>query len=407
MKSLLHYLYSVYDLGTKIKKLKDKRSNPKIATAAIAFSVILGFMLKIRSFNQLDDYLEYNDFKGLVPKKMRLPRIDAIRDSLKCFCLKSLQAMHSAIIRCSIQNKLVQNGTIDGYKVVAIDGVETFESTKKSCANCLTRVINKTAHYFHRFVVATFVGKDPHIIIGFKMLNPKQDSSNKDEGEISAAKRLVLDLSKQFRRFADIIVYDALACNADWINFIRQQFKIHVVVRVKNKRLNIVKVANAAFKNRDADAIWENNSIKISVWEAIIKMDGVADCVRYVKFLKKYKDSRTGKSMYSQICIVTTHMSISLETLHKIARARWEIENNIFHQIKTEWHMDHCFIHDEIGLEAAFGFLVIAFNLMQLFFFRCIKNFRQRRLQQVEVVERIIKELHGYNTHNVYVFDTS
>ena len=67
---MLHYLYSVYDLGTKIKRLKDQRSNPKITTAAIAFSVILGFMLKIRSFNQLDDYLEYDDFRGLVPKKM-------------------------------------------------------------------------------------------------------------------------------------------------------------------------------------------------------------------------------------------------------------------------------------------------------------------------------------------------
>ena len=64
-------------------------------------------------------------------------------------------------------------------------------------------------------------------------------------------------------------------------------------------------------------------------------------------------------------------------------------------------------IHDEIGLDAAFGFLVIAFNLMQLFFFRCLKNFRQKRLIQVEVIERIIKELYGYNTHNVYVFDTS
>ena len=69
--------------------------------------------------------------------------------------------------------------------------------------------------------------------------------------------------------------------------------------------------------------------------------------------------------------------------------------------------MDHCFIHDEIGLEAAFGFLVISFNLMQLFFFRCLKSFRQRHLQQVEVVERIIKELLGFDAHGVYVFDTS
>ena len=65
------------------------------------------------------------------------------------------------------------------------------------------------------------------------------------------------------------------------------------------------------------------------------------------------------------------------------------------------------FIHDEIGLEAVFGFLVIAFNFMQLFLFRCLKNFRQRGLLQVEVIECIIKELLGFNAHGVYVFDTS
>ena len=61
-------------------------------------------------------------------------------------------------------------------------------------------------------------------------------------------------------------------------------------------------------------------------------------------------------------------------------------------------------IHDEIGLEAAFGFLVIAFNLMQLFFFRCIKNFRQRGLLQVVVIERIISNFYA---HGLYVLDTS
>ena len=32
---------------------------------------------------------------------------------------------------------------------MAIDGVKTFKSINKSCANCLTRVVNKTTHYFH------------------------------------------------------------------------------------------------------------------------------------------------------------------------------------------------------------------------------------------------------------------
>jgi len=53
------------------------------------------------------------------------------------------------------------------------------------------------------------------------MLKPKLDSSSKDEGELSAAKRLLHQLHQQHRHFADVIVYDALACNAPWINAVK------------------------------------------------------------------------------------------------------------------------------------------------------------------------------------------
>ena len=120
LRNLLHYLSGVYDLGGKIKKLRDHRTNPKIATSSIAFTLLIGFMLKIRSFNQLDDWLEHDDFKRIVPRKMRLPRIDVIRDSLKVIELTNIETLHHSIITTSIKNKLVRNGTIDGYKVVII-----------------------------------------------------------------------------------------------------------------------------------------------------------------------------------------------------------------------------------------------------------------------------------------------
>ena len=53
--TLLNYVSKVYGLGEKIKALKDARSNTKISTPAISMVVLIGFMLKIRSFNQLDD----------------------------------------------------------------------------------------------------------------------------------------------------------------------------------------------------------------------------------------------------------------------------------------------------------------------------------------------------------------
>jgi hypothetical protein len=65
--------------------------------------------------------------------------------------------------------------------------------------------------------------------------------------------------------------------------------------------------------------------------------------------------------------------------------------------------MDHCFIHHENGLEATLMFMIIAFNLMQLFFFRGLRNFRNRKLLQIEVIERIILEIVSYNSKGKYI----
>ena len=248
LKIMLNYISSVYGLSEKIKSLKDNRMNKKIKTSSISFVLLMGFMLKIRSLNQLDDWLENGDFKKLVPRKVRLPRIDAIRNSLECFDIKSLENMHDSIIKETKDNKLFRNGTIDGYKVVTFDGVELFESTKKSCSNCLTRQINDKTHYFHRAVVGAYVGKDPHFVIGHEMLKPKKDSSKKDEGELTAAKRLIDNLHQKHHHFADVIVYDAIACNAPWINTVKK-YGMDAVVRVKDERLNIVKDAMGLFEN--------------------------------------------------------------------------------------------------------------------------------------------------------------
>ena len=413
LKTLLKYVSNVYDLGKKINSLRDKRKNTSIPTKAVAISLIIGFMLSIRSFNKLDDYLENNDFRKIIPKRMKLPRIGTVRDSLKTFEIDGLIRVHDEILKESKKNKLYRNGTIDGLKVVALDGVELFESKKKNCPNCLTRIINKVPHYYHKSVVAGYVGTDPHLVLGQEMLKPKQDSSlYKGEGELTAAKRLITALHQKHHNFADIIVYDAIACNAPWINFIKQ-YNMESVVRVKDERLNIVKDALGLFKTREADSFWEvqnkNNRVtNICAWSENIYMSGVEGDIRFVKFVEDVIDLSTGEIVKtSEIWIITTAKSMSLETLRKIIHARWGIENNIFRQLKNQWHMDHCFIHHENGLEATLMFMIIAFNLMQLFFFRCLRNFRSRKLLQIEVIERIVLEIVSYSGKYILGIDTS
>ena len=396
LKQLLTYINKVYDIGEKINTLKDKKVKSPAKISTITFVVLFGFMLQIRSFNRLENWLKKGKFKKVVPKNTKMPRIDAVRRSLSDFDLDGLKGIHNGIVKTTIKNKVFRSGTLNGLKVVAIDGVELFESTKKCCEKCLSRLHkNGVTHYFHRSVVCVTVGSDPHIILGQEMLEPKKDASEKDEGEITGGKRLIKNLYKQYHHFADIIVADALYCKSTWIKEVLS-IGMNAVVRVKDERLNIVKDALALFKCRQANENWtvkrkSNNYSIIKAWdEDNFEMPASDIKVRFIKFIEEI---HTGDNVeIKEAWIITTDKFTSVETLWKIMHKRWDIENNAFHQLKTEWHLDHCFLHSPTGVETVLMFIIIAFNLMQLYFFRCIRGFRKKRMLQIDVIEDIRDE---------------
>ncbi|OAT83470.1 transposase [Desulfotomaculum copahuensis] len=397
LKQMLIYFSKIYHLGEKINTLKDKRAKSSVKISTVTFVVLFGFMLQIRSFNRLEHWLKKGKFKKVLPKKTKIPRIDTIRRVLSNFDLDGLNELNNSIIKTSTKNKVFRKGTIDGLKVVAIDGVELFESTNKCCDNCLTRVQKDgITHYFHRSVICATVGSDPHLIIGQEMLEPKRDASDKDEGEITAGKRLIRKLHKEFHHFADIIVADALYCKSTWIKEVLS-IGMDAVVRVKDERLNIVKDALGLFKCREADKEWtvkkkSNNYIKIKAWdEDNFQMPNSDIEVRFIKFIEEIHSS--SKVEIKESWIITTSKVTSVETLWKIIHKRWEIENNAFHQLKTEWHLNHCFLHSHEGVETVLMFIIIAFNLMQLYFFRCIRNFREKHMLQIDIIEDIKDEI--------------
>lgn len=115
-------------------------------------------------------------------------------------------------------------------------------------------------------------------------------------------------------------------------------------------------------------------------------MDNVESPLRFVKFAMKYMDKK-----HTQIMIVTTCMDMALKTLFKIIRARWDIENSIFDNLKTECGLEHCFVHGGKAVEAVLYFIFIASNILQLFLFRRLK---QHFTTQREMVRLLLKGLY-------------
>ncbi len=391
---LVNYMKNVFSIDKGLNKLTDARVNPKYKTSQVILPLLLGLLLRIESMNELKYLLKENEFGNVIKRGTNLPQIDTIRDTLKVIYLDGLEVILTHIVKKTIKNKVFREGTIDGYMVGAVDGTKFFGSKKKSCPKCLT----SKDHFYHSGVVMSTIGEGPKLVVGFDTYKPGEDSVKKDEGELNAAKRLITDVSKTYYNLFDVVVYDALACNSKWINHCLD-LGLDIVVRAKkNKSVKSIKWQT---NKCDPVEIWKNEKgySEIIVFEELFRMTGVKQTLRFVKYKYKYIDDR-----YDQIMIVTSCLDASLRTLLKMIKGRWNIENSVFNNLKTECGLEHCYVHGGNAVDAILYLIFIASNIMQLFLLRRLKNHYQT---QKEIVRKLLKGLYLLEYDRELVFNSS
>ncbi|MCA1072495.1 transposase [Clostridium bowmanii] len=400
LDKLVKYMKDVYKIEKGISKLSDKRRNPIYDTGQVILPVLFGFMIRIQSFNELNNRIKSNDFKRLVSRKTKFPFIDTIRDTLKVINVKGIDDINVGIIKKSVENKVFRKGTIDGYSVAAIDGTKIFGSNKKSCKECLVTVKGKNTHYSHSAVFISTVGKKPRMVLDFELYKAGIDSPKKDEGELTVAKRLLEKVTSEHKNLIDIVVYDALACNSIWINHCNK-CKVTPVVQVKKNNINSIKEIKSEINKEEITENWydEDKKLEVKVYEKSLHMNNVDEPLRFIKFTKKKNDKK-----YSQILLITTSFEIPLKVLYKIISARWDIENSVFNNLKTHCALDRCFVHNINAIEAILYLMIIASNLMQLFINRRLKSAVK---SQKELIRLIIKELYLLKENKECIFNTT
>lgn len=397
LEKFMEYIHKVYGIGGKLREIVDTRNRRTIKTHVVSYLLLFTFVLQVSSFNRMRYLLEDNKrrFQHLIGKKHRIPKIDAIRDIVKQMDQASVQGTSDHIVSKAIENKVLRENTINGFRVAAVDGVELFSSKLKNCSSCLSREVKGETEYFHKAVVCMTVGSDPHIALGVEMLHPKKDGSDKGEGEQTGVKRLMTNLRRTHHHFADVIVADALFMNAPFINLVKGM-KMDVVIRAKDERLNIVKDALGLFTKREEDAVFQDTKKQVLVWdEDHFQMAGCPENIRFLRFVE-YWTSPKGKQMKREMwCVTTLPKGVSAHTVWLIMRKRWDIENNGFRMLKTYFHADHCYVHGDGSNEKVLLFILMAFNLMELFLFRRLKCFRERKLLRINIISTMYDELYA------------
>lgn len=384
LSRLLSYMNKVFSVDKRMDSLTDSRKQCSVRLRTVVTIVLVGFIMQLPSFYQIFSQSNFRKrMSHLFSKGTKLPKIDCARMALEGIAVGELKAIHVDVVQTIRKNKVLTRGTIDGLVVSAIDGVELFSSDKKCCSECLTRERKDgTIEYFHRSVVCMTIGSDPHVIFGQEFLKPR-DGSEKDEGELTGAKRLVENLYEAHKHFADVIVGDALYLNAPFINTVLSK-RIDVVIRAKDESRIILQDALGLVRKREADTRFAVKNREVEVWdESGLEMTGVKQRLRFLQF-RETTIPKTGKRVERTIWAFTS-LAQPAQTIYTIMVKRWDIENNGFHQLKTYYHADHCYDHGAV--EAIFMLNILAFNLREMYLFRRIKDFRERKETRINVTQ--------------------
>ena len=393
----------VYKIPQKIKCFSDPRKRKSIPLFNIVMPVLVFLMLQYESFRTVFSAPESMSKRLKNCIKGKIPKIDAVRDLLTKMDREEIRRLHEETIDTLKRNRVFREGTIVGYVVVGLDGVELFSSTKKSCPACLSRKNrNGEMEHFHYSVVCMTVGRSPHVILGQEMLKPK-DGGGKDEGELTGGKRLIERLRKRHGHFADVIVADALYLNAPCINTIKEN-GLEAVIRLKDERRLVFQDAEGLFNRGEGKKkTFEKGKKKVEVWDLSgFAMQNCPHRLRIVRYHEMWEEkSRKKKAEKKErwIWLVTTLEEAGYEVLWEMMNHRWDIEENGFHQLKTYYHAKHCYCHE--ATEVIFYLQIIGFNMRELYLYRRIRAFEGSSVSRKSVSRIFCDELQIEKVKNI------
>jgi hypothetical protein len=235
-------------------KIADARKNPDIPLALINSTLFVSGLLRVRSLNALEAELEKAWFAHAVGAEApaegsRLFSAETVSRQLVKMGAKGPRALLEGIIHKAERNKVFREGWIGALRYVAIDGWEPVRSYGRHCPHCLERTVmvgegeakHAVTQYYHRCVVALLLGEHEEMVLGFESLRTReqrhaagQHSADCDEGEETAAIRLVGRLRATYGNWLDVIVADGLYSNGPFLSEL-EKLRFGAVIVIKKE----------------------------------------------------------------------------------------------------------------------------------------------------------------------------
>lgn len=369
-------------------------------------SVFAMFALRLRSFNALEQELRRpNRWDRWVGG--RKPSADTVGRVLAQCSIEALRHLLVAVTRRAWRTKAIHGRPAAAYRVVAVDGHELWASRARCCAHCLVRPVQvggePAMEYYHRVVVAQWVGVTPPAILDLELVQPR-------EGEVVAARRLVARVVRHYGRLLDVLTADALYLEAPFIRQVLEAGK-HVVVVMKQEARDLYRDADRLRVLLEPQVIHEAPRTT-RLWDLpeLTSFPTLGRAVRVVwadehTVRQKIVGGKRHEVVEQRTWVWVTDLPPSVvpaTTIQRWGHDRWDLESRGFNELVSLWHMDHCVVHQPTAIEALLLTLAAAFLTTYLFYERNLKPAARRHLTRLALATQLREEFTGPATTTVW-----
>jgi hypothetical protein len=373
---LLRYVRKGLRLRRYLERPGDGRRFPQIPAPAMLWAMLLGQILRASSFHALESLVRSGRRRSL---GITHPFGN---DALSYFSerLDPTLTRHAAIqiVRQAKRNKAFQNTAFIG---LALDGTTTGRCQRKRCPLCRPlrhAGSDKIVGYRHHLVMLSVVGTELSLPIDVEPYGP-------GNSEYAAGQRLLRRTIPQLGpRFADYLVVDGEYATAPFLH-VCDDLDLPVVARLKGNLPELFQAAKRRFSKQAPKLSFRSAGDRVELWDA-----GDFDpweTLRWptVRVLRYRQHKRDGGMIEAYWLTNLSPQRISPRSLFRMAKSRWEIENQGFNEAKNQHQLEHVPHHHHNSILIMWLLNALALIIERLYRLRYLHRGSHPRLSAIQL----------------------
>jgi hypothetical protein len=356
-RRLKSYAVKCLRLQSYLRSPGDGRTQARIPATALVWALLMGALLRRAAFAALealvcsrarralqvsrsfgDDTLSYFT-ERLDPSVTRQAAVTALRQAKR----------HKAFDDCR-------------FIGLALDGTGAGRSQDKVCNLCRPYHNQKREilGYHHQLVMISVVGTGLTLPLDVEPYGPR-------DSEYSAGRRLLRRAAGNLgRRFADYVVFDGEFARAPILHD-AGDLGLFVVARLKNNLPELFAAAQKRFLRQAPHQVFGYGRHRVEIWDAddFDPWETLRwETVRVIRY-RQYDPDGTVCEAYWLTDF--PRQRVSSRALFRMAKSRWEIENQGFNDAKNRYGLEHICHHERHSVLVVWLLTCLALTLERLY----------------------------------------